>query len=376
MQLERYSTQQIDQADIAAVIAVLESGTLTGGEAVDRFEADLCAYTGARFAVTFSSATAALHAAYSVSDIGPEDEVIVPGITFAATANAALYCDATPVFADIRFGNGLIDTAKLESLITPKTKAIVPVHYAGNLCDMAAIDRVAQKHGLTVIEDAAHALGSRDESGKSAGTFGKMGIFSFHPVKPIATGEGGAVITDDETLARDLRLFRSHGIEKGRLWNQEMTMLGYNYRLSDIACALGSSQLKKLNTRLAEREAIACRYDEAFAGHNKIFPLRSAPQQVRSRHLYPVLLDRSLWCAKEQIFQSLQEQGIGVQVHYKPVYQHRYYQARLGPLSRPECEDFYRAELSLPCHSGLNSQEVEAVIGRLNDAIEQAACGF
>ncbi|MGE4294805.1 MAG: UDP-4-amino-4,6-dideoxy-N-acetyl-beta-L-altrosamine transaminase [Campylobacterales bacterium] len=374
MRLDRYSTQSIDEADIQAVVAVLRGGSLTGGEAVERFEADLCAYTQAAHCVTFSSATAALHAAYAVCGIGAQDEVIVPAITFAATANAALYCGARPVFADIRFSDGLIDARRIEALITPKTRAIVPVHYAGALCDMAALKPIAQKHNLTVIEDAAHALGSFDAAGKSAGTFGRMGIFSFHPVKPITTGEGGAIVTDDALLADRLRLFRSHGIQKGRLWDQEMVMLGHNYRLSDIACALGSSQLAKLDAHLAKRQAVADFYDRFFKNSDRIFPLRPANTARHSRHLYPVLLDSGLWCAKESIFETLRAQGIGVQVHYKPVYRHRFYRELFGELSLPQSEDFYRAALSLPCHGELTIDEAAQAAQALLDAVNQAAC--
>lgn len=375
MRLDRYSTQQIDNDDIAAVVAALKGESLTGGPFVEQFEADLCAYTGAKFCVTFSNATAALHAAYAVCGIAAQDEVIVPAITFAATANAALYCNATPVFADIRFSTGLIDESKIEAHITPRTKAIVPVHYAGNLCDMDTINRIAQKHNLIVIEDAAHALGSFDAAGKSAGTFGQMGIFSFHPVKPITTGEGGAVVTDDEKLAEKLRLFRSHGIERGRLWNQEMVTLGYNYRLSDIACALGISQLKKLNRLIGAREAVASQYDTAFKGHSRLFPLRRSAG-ITSRHLYPVLLDRTLWCAKESIFEGLKNEGIGVQAHYKPVYRHAFYRSRFpAQAALNESEDFYRAELSLPCHSLMSAQEAEQTVGTLERLCAQASCG-
>ena len=361
MPTSRYSTQSIDQSDIDAVIAALRSDTLTGGEVLEGFEADLCAYTGAKAAVALSSATAALHAALAVCDLSAGSEVIVPAISFAATANAALYCDLIPRFADISYPTGCLDVEKLEALITPQTRAILPVHFAGNLCDMTAINDLADRHDLIVIEDAAHALGTHRHN-RHAGTFGQMGIYSFHPLKPITSAEGGAVVTDDWQLAEKLRRFRSHGIERGRLWSQEMVTLGYNYRLSELHAALGRSQLKRIETFITRRRAIAQIYDEAFAGNDTLFTLRFAPHLRSSYHLYPILLAPELWCAKEALFEALTQAGIGAQVHYKPIYRHRYYQERFGSL--PECpsaESFYRAELSLPCHQQMQKADAQRV---------------
>ena len=364
MGTDRYSTQSIDESDIAAVVAALRSESLTGGSALEAFEAALCAYTGAKEAIAFSSATAGLHGALAVCDLPAQSEVIVPAISFAATANAALYCNLTPRFVDIRFSTGCINPEAIEAAITPRTRAIIAMHYAGNLCEMETINALAEKHNLIVIEDAAHALGSH-LNGRHAGTFSSMGVFSFHPVKPITTAEGGAVITDDAQLAQKLRLFRSHGIERGRLWHQEMVQLGYNYRLSELHAALGVSQMGRLEQFIQKRAAIAATYDAAFAPSDRLFSLHFRAHLRAGYHLYPLLLAPELWCAKEDLFATLLEEGIGVQVHYRPIYRHRYYADRFGVCDCPDAESFYRAELSLPCHPGIDPPQAEAIAQRI-----------
>lgn len=376
MPTNRYSTQFIDESDIESVVRALKSDVLTGGKFVEQFEKDLADYCGSRYAVVFANATAALHASYAVLDLPKNSEVIVPAITFAATSNAAIYAGYKPVFADIDYSTGLISIDKIESLIGKQTRIIAPVHYAGNICDMEAISRIAKKHDLVVIEDAAHAIGSRDKSSKMAGTFGTMGIYSFHPVKPITTGEGGAVVTDDEELAHKLKAFRSHGIVRGKLWSQDMLTLGYNYRLSDINASLGVSQLKKLDRFIDRRNEIANIYDEEFAG-SLIYPLKKNPLIRSSYHLYAVLLDRSLWCAKEDIFAKLADQGIGAQVHYKPVYSHTYYKQNYPDrASLANSEDFYRAELSIPCHHHLSDQQAREIAHTIKETTKSLVCGF
>ncbi|MDR2033263.1 MAG: UDP-4-amino-4,6-dideoxy-N-acetyl-beta-L-altrosamine transaminase [Helicobacteraceae bacterium] len=363
MRLDRYSSQIIDEGDIEAVVRALKSGVLTQGAAVEAFENALCEYTGAKYAIAVNSATAALHISYLAAGLGANDEVIVPAITFAATANAAIYCGGASVFADVDFASGLIDINAIEALITPKTKAIAPVHYAGSLCDMEAIGAVAARRNLIVIEDAAHALGSFDAANKSAGTFGAMGVFSFHPVKPITTGEGGAIVTSDAELAKKARLLRSHGIARGDLWEQDMIALGFNYRVSDLNCALGVSQLKRIDKTIKRREEIATLYDRAFANSDRITPLKTPTktrQKTHSRHLYPILLDSAI--DKTKLFNKMREKNIGVQVHYKPVYSHSYYIKRFGERFLPQSEAFYRSELSLPCHSALSDDEIAFVI--------------
>ncbi|MDR2906216.1 MAG: DegT/DnrJ/EryC1/StrS family aminotransferase, partial [Helicobacteraceae bacterium] len=273
MWLDRYGAQAIEADDLSAVAEALASGVLTQGASVEAFESRVASYCGAEFAIAVCNATAGLHIALLAAGVGAGDEVITTPISFAATANAVLYCGATPIFADIDFASGLLDAACVERLITPRTKAIIPVHYAGSLCDLA-IYEIAARRALIVIEDAAHAIGSFDAEGKSAGTFGAMGVFSFHPVKPITTGEGGAVITNDPAIAARLRLLRSHGISRGEGWEQNMNLLGFNYRISDISCALGVSQIAKLDRMIDARSQVAAKYDRAFESAAKFRPLK------------------------------------------------------------------------------------------------------
>jgi UDP-4-amino-4,6-dideoxy-L-N-acetyl-beta-L-altrosamine transaminase len=368
-----YSRQQIDESDIDAVVKALRGDILTGGEAVREFEAEIAAYTGAKHAVVFNSGTAALHAAYDALGIGEGDEVITTPLSFAATSNAALYVGATPVFVDIRY-DGNIDETRIEAAITAKTKAIVPVDYAGNPVAIEAIMALANKHGLKVFEDAAHAFGSMIGE-KKVGAFADVTTFSFHPVKPLTTLEGGALVTDDEAVAETARRFRSHGIERKQLWNMDMVALGYNYRLSDVQCALGRSQLARLEAFIEKREAIARYYDSALADSPYCFTI-PIPKKTRSvRHLYPVLLDRSLWCSKEEIFMACQEAGLGVQVHYKPIYQHTYYKERFGTQRMEVAEEFYRAELSIPCHQGMDLDEARYVVESLLGILERYGKG-
>ncbi len=368
-----YSRQTIDETDIRAVTAALQSDILTGGSTVGTFEKKIAGYIGAKEAVVFNTGTAALHAAYHILGIGEGDEVLTTPISFAATSNAALYVGAKPVFVDVRF-DGNINETLVEAAITENTRAIVPVDYAGTPVAIEAINALAKKHNLKVIEDAAHAFGSM-RGDKKVGIDADVTAFSFHPVKPFTTLEGGALVTDDADLAEAARRFRSHGIERGRLWNMDMTELGYNYRLSDVQCALGISQLEKLDGFLKRREAVAAYYDKAFERHPLLF-VPKLPEGVRSsRHLYPVMLDRSLWCAKEDIFQACLDAGLGVQVHYKPIYQHSYYKKRFGSQRLDTAEDFYRAELSIPCHHGMGIEEAETVVKTLSGILERYSGG-
>lgn len=368
-----YSRQVIDEADIKAVVAALREDILTGGGTVATFEKKIAEYTGVREAVVFNSGTAALHAAYHILGIGEGDEVITTPISFAATSNAALYVGARPVFVDVRF-DGNINETLIEAAITEKTRAVVPVDYAGTPVAIEAINAIARKHDLKVIEDGAHAFGSM-RGAQKVGAQADVTTFSFHPVKPFTTLEGGALVTDDPALAEAARRFRSHGIERGRLWNMDMVELGYNYRLSDVQCALGISQLEKLDGFLKKREEIAAYYDKAFAGHSLLFAPR-LPEGIRSsRHLYPVMLDRTLWCSKEDIFQACREAGLGVQVHYKPIYQHSYYKKLFGPQRLDTAEDFYRAELSIPCHHAMGVEEAETVVKKVSEILEKYSGG-
>ncbi|ABZ83318.1 conserved hypothetical protein [Heliomicrobium modesticaldum Ice1] len=341
-----YARQWIDDDDVAAVAAVLRGDYLTTGPVVDAFESRLAQQVQAPYGVAFSSGTAALHGAYAAAGIGPGDEVIVPANTFAATANAALYLGAKPVFADVELDTGNLNGNRLESCISRRTKAIVAVHFAGLPASMETIHQVAARWGLIVIEDGAHALGA-EYRGKPVGALSPLTCFSFHPVKHIATGEGGMVVTADQELARRLRRFRSHGITRLRDelgsddggWYYEMQELGYNYRLTDIQAALGMSQLAKLDRFLRRRRELAARYDEALADLKGQIRLPGRRADCLSAwHLYVIgLRDDGDGFRRKQLFDHLRARGILVNVHYLPVYRHPYYQRlgyRAGSLSR------------------------------------------
>ncbi|WP_086240780.1 UDP-4-amino-4,6-dideoxy-N-acetyl-beta-L-altrosamine transaminase [Campylobacter devanensis] len=363
-----YSRQKIEDDDIQAVIEALKSDMLTCGNRVVDFESALCELTGAKFAVAMNSATSALHAAYIALGVGTGDEVITTPITFAATANAAIMCGARIKFADVLL-NGNINPASIKELISDKTKVITAVDFGGYPVDMDAIKALIKEQDIKIIDDASHALGS-SINGKMVGTLADATIFSFHAIKPITTFEGGALLTNDENIAKSARLTRSHGMVKKQAWNMDMVTLGYNYRLSDVACALGSSQLKKLDKFINRRYEIAKIYDNAFK-NSKYLKTIDIPDNIRSaRHLYPVLLNSNLWCVKEDIYNELHAMGIGVQVHYKPTYQFSFYKNLYGEMRLDGAEDFYRAELSLPCHQMMSDDEAKFVIANLNELLE------
>ena len=355
-----YSRQSIDEDDINAVVEALKGDFLTGGKKVEEFEKALGDYLGAKYVCVMNSATSALHVAYKSIGLSDEDEIITTPITFCATANAALMCDATPIFCDVK-SNGNIDEKKIEELITPKTKAVVPVDFGGNPVEIDKIREICDKHKLYLIEDCAHALGS-DIDGQKVGNIADISIFSFHAIKPITTcGEGGAIATNNKELYEKVKLLRSHGIVKKQAWNSDMTELGYNYRLSDVACALGISQLKKLDRFIEKRTKIANYYNERFTNNPYLFPVKIPLHVKSSYHLYPILLDRSLWCAKEDIFEALHKKGIGAQVHYKPIYKFSYYKERFGEQKLQNAEEFYKAELSIPAHQKMSKEDAKFV---------------
>ncbi|MGP1560954.1 MAG: UDP-4-amino-4,6-dideoxy-N-acetyl-beta-L-altrosamine transaminase [Helicobacteraceae bacterium] len=365
--MRSYSRQLIENDDIEAVISALKQDILTGGATNERFENAICEYSGAKFAVTFNNATSALLAAYYVVDLKKNDEFITTPISFAATANAGLFLGARPVFCDVK-PNGLIDEAQIEAKITQKTKAIVPVHYSGALANMQEIARIAAKHRLAVIEDAAHAFGSKSRANE-VGSLSDMAIFSFHPVKPITTLEGGAIITNNEDLWQRLKLFRSHGIKKGELWGQDMLRLGLNFRLNDVSAALGLNQLKKLERFINARQDLALFYDEALSEIDELEPVILPSSLRSSRHIYPVIIQGGRLLAKKRdFFARLRAAGLGVQVHYKPINQMGFYK-NIGYKPLEGADDFYARELSIPCHQALSRQDARTVINTLKECI-------
>jgi UDP-4-amino-4,6-dideoxy-L-N-acetyl-beta-L-altrosamine transaminase len=359
-----YSRQSINEEDIQAVVDTLRGDYLTGGKKVEEFEQALGEYLDMKYVCVMNSATSALHIAYICIGLQKDDEIITTALTFAATSNAALMCEAKPIFCDIKY-DGNIDENKIESIITPKTKAIVPVDFGGNPVAIKKIREICDKYKVPLIEDASHALGSQIEN-KKVGVLADMVIFSFHAIKPITTcGEGGAIATNDKELYERAKLLRSHGIVKKQAWNSDMLMLGYNYRLSDVACALGLSQLKRLDHFIEKRAKIAEYYDERFEDC-PYFSTIKIPRGVRSSyHLYPVLLDRSFWCVKEDIFNELHAKGIGVQVHYKPTYTFSYYKKLFGEQKLINTEEFYKSELSIPCHQEMSQKDATFVADTL-----------
>jgi perosamine synthetase len=373
-----YARQSVDEGDIQAVVDVLRSDWLTTGPKVDEFEEKFAAWVGAKHAVAFSSGTAALHGAALAAGLRPGDEAITSPLTFVATANCVLYQGATPVFADVCADTLNIDPERIAERIDPKTRTIMPVVYAGHPADLDAILVLAEKHGLTVIEDACHALGA-EYHGRRSGSITHMAVFSFHPVKHLTTGEGGMVTTDRADFAESLRKFRNHGITRDArdrnasgAWFYDVAQLGFNYRLTDIACALGISQLKKLETNLARRRAIADRYAAVF----RDLPGIAIPQvrdDVKSAwHLYPIRIDQgALGVGRDQIFRALRAENIGVNVHYIPVHLHSYYRDRFGYKGGeyPIAEHAYEQLISLPMFHGMSDQDVEDVIAAVRKVV-------
>jgi len=366
-----YGRQSLDDADIQSVVEVLKSDWLTTGPKVAEFEEAFAVWVGAKHAISFSSGTAALHAAAFAAGLGPGDEAITTPMTFCATANCVLYQGATPVFADVSDDTLNLDPHEVARKISPRTKAIIGVDYAGHPAALDELRELATKAKAVLIEDACHALGAEFQ-GKRVGGIADMTMFSFHPVKHLTTGEGGMVTTNDDRLAEILRRFRNHGIssdarqrhEAGQ-WFYEMVMLGYNYRLTDIACALGLSQLTKLDANLARRREIAAQYERAFAGLPIILPaVREAANPAW--HLYPIRLQFELLSAgRAEIFRALRAENIGVNVHYIPVHQHPYYRDRFPATSAkgsfPKAERAYERLISLPMFHSMTKRDIEDV---------------
>lgn len=374
-----YGRQWIDEDDIKAVVEVLRGDYLTTGPKIKEFEDSLTQYTGAKYAVAISNGTAALHAACFAAGIKEGDEVITTPITFAASANCVLYMGAKPVFVDINPRTYNIHLDEIRSKVTERTKAIIPVHFTGQPCDMDEILKIAQEYNLKVIEDGAHALGA-EYKGRKIGSIGDMTTFSFHPVKNITTGEGGAITTNNEELYKRLMLFRTHGITRDKdvllkdegPWYYEQQDLGYNYRITDIQAALGISQLDKLERFLAQRGEYSKRYDEAFSEVDEIGTPYQLEDTNSAWHLYIIKLNlERLGCGRRQVFDELKERGIGVNVHYIPVYYHPYYR-QLGYNKGlcPRAEELYERIITLPLFPKMEREDIEYVISNVKEVIQ------
>jgi len=366
-----YGRQQVDEDDIQAVVEVLRSDWLTTGPQVGLFEEAVAAFAGARHGVAVSSGTAALHASMQAIGIGPGDEVIVPAITFVATANCVVYQGGIPVFADVEPATLLINPDEVRQRITPKTRAIIAVDYAGQPCDYDKLRQIADEHHLYLVSDSCHSLGA-EYRGRRVAEIADLTVFSFHPVKHITTGEGGMVVTNQAELAAKMKRFRNHGIstdhrqrESLGTWHYDMTELGFNYRLPDINCALGRSQLQKLPGWLARRREIAAWYDEALTEIPFVQPLARQADCSPAYHLYVIALELArLRVSRDEVFQAMREAGIGVNVHYRPVYLHEFYRRHFGTQAGqcPAAEEALARIISLPLYPALQQHEMQRVV--------------
>lgn len=359
-----YGRQWLDENDIRAVIRVLKSNWLTQGPKVEEFEKQIAKYCGVKYAVAVSSGTAALHLAYLAAGIGSGDEVITTPLTFVATSNTIVHCGGKPVFVDVESDTLNINPEFIEGLITPKTKAIASVDFAGHPCDYDEILKIAEQHKLLVIEDAAHALGS-EYKGKKIGGISNLTIFSFHPIKTITTGEGGAILTNRKDFYEKMKISRHHGIirkpQRGG-WYYEIENPGYNFRITDFQCALGISQLKKIKKFIRRRREIVSKYNEAFKDVKEII-IPSEKNYVKSAwHIYPIQLRRP--GLRKRVFDLLRKAGIGVQVHYLPLHLQPFYKRKFGYRvgDFPIAERYYQRTITLPLFPKMTGKEVDGVI--------------
>lgn len=373
-----YGRHSVDQTDVDEVLKILQSDWLTTGPMVQKFEQSIAGFCGAVHGVAVSSGTAALHCAVYAAGISRGDEVIIPAITFAATANCILFQGGMPVVVDVEPDTLLMDTAEIEASISTKTKAIIAVDYAGQPCDYETLRKLADKHDLILISDSCHALGAIYHR-KPVSQYADLTAYSFHPVKHVTTGEGGMVVTGNDEYAAKMKRFRNHCIStdlhERQLrddWRYEIIDIGYNFRLTDFQCALGLSQFRKLNGFLQRRREIAHMYDHAFEASNQVRPLKRTPDTEHAYHLYVVRVggagDGS---QRSRIFTELRSKGIGVNVHYIPLNHHSFYRKTLGIRKGqfPSAEAAYRRILSLPIFPGLKDDEVNVITDAVNKSV-------
>ncbi|NHA80675.1 UDP-4-amino-4,6-dideoxy-N-acetyl-beta-L-altrosamine transaminase [Helicobacter pylori] len=356
-----YSEPCLDEEDKKAVLEVLNSKQITQGKRSLLFEEALCEFLGVKHALVFNSATSALLTLYrNFSDFNADcNEIITTPISFVATANMLLESGYKPVFAEVK-NDGNIDELALEKLINERTKAIVSVDYAGKSVEIESIQKLCKKHSLSFLSDSSHALGSEYQN-KKVGSFALASVFSFHAIKPITTAEGGAVVTNNSELHEKMKSFRSHGMIKKDFFEGEVKSVGYNFRLNEIQSALGLSQLKKAPFLMQKREEAALVYDRIFKDNPYFTPLHPLLKDKSSNHLYPILMHQKFFIFKKLILENLHKLGILAQVHYKPIYQYQLYQQLFNTAPLKSAEDFYNAEISLPCHANLNLESVQNI---------------
>jgi perosamine synthetase len=370
-----YGRQYIDEADIQAVSEVLRSEFLTTGPMVEKFENKLCEITNTKFAVVVSSGTAALHAAVHAAGITHGDEVIISAITFASTANVVLFSGGVPVFADIEEDTFNVNPREIEKKITSKTKAVIAVDFTGQAVKVDEIKEICKRHNLIYIDDGAHSLGTKYK-GIPVGGLADMTTFSFHPVKTITTGEGGVVMTNNETYYHALKLFRTHGITRdvNKLtrprydgYNEQID-LGYNYRLTDFQAALGLSQLSKLDKFIKRRKEIVAIYNQELSDIPGIILQKEIPESDTVRHIYVIRIDRKkISISRDDFYRALNAEGIGLQVHYMPVYNHPFYKERFNYSgSCPVAEEYFETAMSIPLYYSMTNEDIQSVIDAIN----------
>ncbi|MCE3039733.1 UDP-4-amino-4,6-dideoxy-N-acetyl-beta-L-altrosamine transaminase [Helicobacter anatolicus] len=360
--MQPYSTQFLQEDDFLEVITALKNPLLTQGNITLEFEKALSKFCNAKYALVFNSATSALYAAYNALNL-ENSEVITTPLSFVATTNMLLQNHATPIFCDIK-QDGNINPEKIIPLITKKTKAIVSVDYGGKSVDVDSIKAICKEYNLSFISDSSHAIGSEYKNQKVGG-LADATIFSFHPVKPMTTLEGGALLTNSKAIYEKAKLVRSHGVIKKNLWHYDVICNGFNFRMNEVQAALGISQLKKLPHFIQVRENIAKFYDSFFANNPYFTTIHQNNPYISSNHLYTILLNPTLQPKKEKVFQLFQENGLGVQVHYKPIYHFSYYKNLFGNISLPQTEAFYNATLSIPCHHKLELHQAEKIAQKI-----------